>query len=78
MSPEQIITNLTNIVGLVLTALGPLALGVGTLAYVGGKAADNPRFVSWGYKGWLGGGVALAAKVVEAVIRNLAGRVGGG
>ena len=78
MSPEQLITNLTGIVTAVLAPLGGLALATGTAAFVGGKLADNPGWVAWGRKGWLGAGVAFAAGAIGAIIHNVASRVGGG
>lgn len=77
MTPEQIIGNGTNIVMAIITALGPLGLAIGTAAFAGGKMSDNPGWVAWGRKGWLGGGIALAATAVIALVTNIIQRVSG-
>ena len=69
MTPEGFVQNITGIVQAVLTPLGPLALAVGTAAFVAGKLADNPGWTAWGRRGWLGAGVVnlgLAAGLVAA------------
>jgi hypothetical protein len=78
MTPEAFVTNITTIVRAVLTPLGPLALAVGTAAFVAGKLADNPGWTAWGRKGWLGAGVAFAANGIGAIIQNVAQRAAGG
>jgi hypothetical protein len=78
MTPEGFVQNVTGIVQAVLAPLGPLALAVGTAAFVAGKLADNPGWTAWGRRGWLGAGVAFAAGAVGAIIQNIAHRAGGG
>jgi hypothetical protein len=78
MTPEGFVQNVTGIVQAVLTPLGPLALAVGTTAFVAGKLADNPGWTAWGRRGWMGAAVAFAANAVGAIIQNIAQRAGGG
>jgi hypothetical protein len=78
VTPEAFVTNVTTIVRAVLTPLGPLALAVGTAAFVAGKLADNPGWTAWGRRGWFGAAVAFAANAVGAIIQNVAQRAGGG
>jgi hypothetical protein len=77
VTPESFIDNITGIVQTIITALGPLGLAIGTAAFAGGKMTDNPGWVAWGRRGWLGGGIALAATAVGAMVTNIVQRVGG-
>ena len=77
MTPEGFIANITAIVQAILAPLGPLALAVGTVAFVAGKLADNPGWSAWGRRGWFGAAVAFGASAVGALIQNLAHRAAG-
>ena len=77
MTPESFIGNLTTLATAILAPLGGLALATGTAAFVAGKLADNPGWVSWGRRGWMGAGVAFGAGAIGALIKNVATRVGG-
>lgn len=78
MTPEQLLTNLTNLLVAMMGPAAILAAIVGTAAYGFGKAGDSPHLISWGKNAWLGAIVLFGGSAVIGILRYVAGSVFGG
>lgn len=75
MSPDQIITNVTELFRALLPGLGGLAAVAGTALFATGKATDSPNIVRWGKNSWVGALIAFSGAAVIGLLQYLSGRI---
>jgi hypothetical protein len=72
MTPEQLITNVTQLMQGLMPGGGTLAALTGVLAYGYGKAADSPQAVAWGKKAWVGAAILFGGTAVIGLVQYVA------